>query len=231
MKTFWVDKKRVETRLLMHHPDGQWAGYSYEWNNDQTDAALLPAGKTKLVGGQTWTYPNRAQCVECHTDAAGRSLGPELAQLNRDFTYGNRVSNQLDTIDHIGLLDSPVPSPAPRFPALDGQEPLETRARAYLHVNCSNCHRPGGTGQGPADFRFSSAFKSVGICNAAASQGDLGTSGALLLAPGKPEQSIVSLRTHALDVNRMPPLASHLVDDVGTGVIDAWIASLTDCPQ
>ena len=49
------------------------------------------------------------------------------------------------------------------------------------------------------------------------------------IAPGMPAQSIVSLRMHALDANRMPPLATHVVDTAGTGLIDAWITSLTSC--
>jgi hypothetical protein len=40
---------------------------------------------------------------------------------------------------------------------------------------------------------------------------------------------VTSLRMHALDANRMPPLATHVVDTTGTGLIDAWISSLTSC--
>ena len=32
MKNFRLDNRLVETRLFMRHPDGVWAGYSYEWN-------------------------------------------------------------------------------------------------------------------------------------------------------------------------------------------------------
>src|SRR5450432_1378272 len=41
MKTFSVGGRKVETRLLMRHADGAWAGYSYEWNDGETDATLL----------------------------------------------------------------------------------------------------------------------------------------------------------------------------------------------
>src|SRR5205823_6444908 len=87
MKEFRLGDRRVETRLLMRHSDGEWAGYSYEWNDAQTDATLLPAGKSRSLSGQTWTFPSRSQCLECHTAAAGRSLGLELGQLNRDLQY------------------------------------------------------------------------------------------------------------------------------------------------
>src|SRR5690606_21979788 len=31
MKHFRLEDRLVETRLFMRHPDGGWAGYSYEW--------------------------------------------------------------------------------------------------------------------------------------------------------------------------------------------------------
>src|SRR5262249_47081833 len=59
MKTFAVDGKRIETRLLVRHEDGEWAGYSYRWNDDETDAYLLSAGDTRVLARQTWTFPSR----------------------------------------------------------------------------------------------------------------------------------------------------------------------------
>src|SRR5262249_15920230 len=57
VKTFSVDGKRIETRLLMRADDGTWAGYSYEWLDDQSDAVLLPASKSKSVEARTWSFP------------------------------------------------------------------------------------------------------------------------------------------------------------------------------
>jgi uncharacterized repeat protein (TIGR03806 family) len=233
MKRFTVGGTRAETRLLVRHSDGDWAGYSYEWNDAGTDATLLPAGKTKAVGGATWTYPSRPECLSCHTAAAGRSLGLETGQLNGDAIYpGNLIANQLATLDHIGLFDAPLgdPSTLARLPAPSGMDPLEARARSYLHANCSICHRPTGPGKGPADFRYSTPFKMVGVCGAMPTEGDLGIAGAQLLQPGQPTKSIMSARIHALDVNRMPPLGTHVVDATGAKLIDDWITSVTVCP-
>ena len=104
MKTFSVGGKRIETRLFMRHVDG-WAGYTYEWNDAETDAALLPAGKVKPVnaGAQTWTFPSRTQCIQCHSAGANGTIGLETWQLNRDFTYAatGRSANQLaQAADH-----------------------------------------------------------------------------------------------------------------------------------
>ncbi|NJM91256.1 MAG: hypothetical protein HC863_03145 [Myxococcales bacterium] len=50
MKHFRLGGNLIETRLFMRHPDGDWAGYTYEWNEQGSDAALLPAGKVKDLG-------------------------------------------------------------------------------------------------------------------------------------------------------------------------------------
>lgn len=56
---------------------GIWGGYTYEWNAAQTDATLVTGGKSKLIGTQTWVYPNEIQCFQCHTQVARDSLGLE----------------------------------------------------------------------------------------------------------------------------------------------------------
>jgi len=233
VKTFIIGGKRVETRLLVHHDDGEWGGYSYEWNDDETDATLLAANKTKPVGNQTWYYPSRSDCTSCHTIAAGRSLGLELGQQNGDFVYAStkRLSNQLATFDHIGLFDAPLPG-APdtltKYPTPTSDGDLSDRAFSYLHSNCSFCHRPNGVGGG-GDFRYSTPFAGKNVCNANPANGDLGVAGAKVVTPGAPEKSVLSLRVHALDGKRMPPLASHVVDDADVTVLDNWIKSLTSC--
>jgi uncharacterized repeat protein (TIGR03806 family) len=227
VETFSSGGKRIETRLLVRHDDGNWAGYSYEWNDDQTDAVLLPSSKRK----NNWSFPSRSDCVSCHTDAAGRTLGLELGQLNRDFVYPstNRISNQLRTFEHIGLFSAPLGKGVDQIVAY--ADPSSTtaaadaRARSYLHANCSMCHRPPDS----MDLRYGTAFVDTKTCNVDATTGDLGV-GAKLIVPGDPTKSHLSVRPHATDWKRMPPLASNVVDTSGTAVIDAWITSLTACP-
>jgi hypothetical protein len=59
----------------MRHPDGVWAGYTYEWNSAQTAATRVVGGKTRTVNGQSWIYPSESDCRQCHTAVAGFSLG------------------------------------------------------------------------------------------------------------------------------------------------------------
>jgi glucose/arabinose dehydrogenase len=112
MKTFSVEGRLIETRLFMRHSDGGWAGYTYEWNDQETDAALLPAGKVKAVGalGQLWTYPSRTQCIQCHSAGAGGTIGLETWQLNRDFVYASttRTSSRRSITSAFSPRRSPV---------------------------------------------------------------------------------------------------------------------------
>lgn len=232
MKTFSLDDKRVETRLFVRHDDGEWGGYSYEWNDQQTDASLLPAAKTSSVAGQQWYFPSSDQCMQCHTAASGRSLGLETAQLNRAFTYPQTgiEANQLLTLEGIGMLSAALPDVPANLAALPPPEDeslsVEARARGYLHANCAICHRPGGPGPGPEDFRYSVPLSQLGAIGVVPTRGDLGVAGARLIAPGHPELSTLALRLHTLGPSRMPPLASSVVDPLGTDLVDRWIAAL-----
>jgi uncharacterized repeat protein (TIGR03806 family) len=234
VKEFRLGGKRIETRLFMRHTDGEWAGYSYEWNDAETDATLVPDGKEKTVAGQTWTYPTQAQCMTCHNAAARRTLGLEIAQLHRPILGSDGVKReQLDTLRSEGAFAEDMVFPLPLEALLDpsdASKSVESRARSYLHGNCANCHRPQGPGRGSADLRFSVRFADTKLCNALPETESLGISGAKLLVPGNPGMSLVSLRMHRLDEARMPPLSSHAVDPLGTSVVDAFIRSLASCP-
>ena len=234
-KEFSFDGAPVETRAFVRHNDGVWAGYSWEWTG--SDAFLLPAGKVKeLSNGQSYYFPSRAECLRCHTDVANFSLGPELAQLNRDGVYPqtNRISNQLATLDHINVLTNGLPLPVEEIPTLaeitDTHRPVVTRARSYLHINCSGCHRGEGVTQAQMDFRFSASRADMRVCNVDPAFGDLGISGAKLLLPGDPLGSIFRMRHASTDpLVRMPPLATSVVNDAAIAIFDEWISSPDVC--
>jgi len=242
VKNFWVDGQLIETRLFMQHQAEQWGGYTYEWNEAVTEAHLVQlTGKLRTLGnGQTWFYPSRNQCLRCHTPAAGWVLGPETANLNRLFNYPQTsiTANQITTLAHIGLLEGVSDPPVadwPQFPPwrVGPHSTAENTAlaRAYLHVNCANCHRPGGPGMGPEDFRYTTPLADMGACEVLPTLGDLGIPGTRLLAPGDPNKSIFWLRMASTGPERMPPLATALVDDLGLEIIADWVQFLTSCQE
>ena len=56
--------------------------------------------------------------------------------------------------------------------------------------------------------------------------GDLGIVNAEIIAAGEKERSVLWQRMQALNTDRMPPLASHLVDSEGVDVVGQWIDGL-----
>jgi len=233
VKEFAIGGKRIETRLLRHHPDDSWSGSTYEWNDAQTDATLLEDKKEKkLSTGQTWFFPSPIQCFICHKDTSGVTLGTEALQLNRDFDYtSGQRTNQLTTLADIGYVDARLePGKAPKLPAIDSADPATDRARAYLHANCSFCHREGGGTGVDMEFRFGVPFDKMQVCDKlAANSGGRGTT---RVVPGKPQESVLFLRmTSRGDVGYgpMPPLSSNVVDDKAAAALSAWISSLTKC--
>src|SRR5262249_42856904 len=151
---------------------------------------------------------------------AGGTLGLEARQLARTFTYPTgRTADQLATLSQLAMIDAD-PHTTPLSP-LDGTAPLQDRARSYLHANCAQCHPASGTQSFP-DFRVD---QPLAYCGAAAQQ-----VAPFILAPGHPEQSALLLRMQALDSTRMPPLATHVVDQDAAQVVSAWISSLATCP-
>jgi uncharacterized repeat protein (TIGR03806 family) len=234
VKNFRRNNRLIETRLFMRHPDGIWAGYSYEWNAQGTDATLVRGGKRVTIDGQPWIYPSAAQRLQCHSEAAGRSLGLETRQLAFNITYPQtgRDAHQLLTLNAINVLTPPIADPAAEVPYPNPSGTagaLGERARAYLHTNCSQCHRPGGPTTAAMDFRYSTALADTNACDVAPSLGDLGLSNARLIAPGAAARSVVIARMSRRDANGMPPVGSAQVDTAGAALLTEWVNSLTSC--
>ncbi|MDH3218728.1 MAG: PQQ-dependent sugar dehydrogenase [Gammaproteobacteria bacterium] len=235
VKNFRLNGNLVETRHLMRHPDGVWAGYTYEWNVLQTEATRVRGGKVVFSNGQNWIFPSQSQCLECHGSAAGFSLGLETAQLNRLYNYPStgRIANQLETIDHVLMFTSPLPAPAQTLPALaspdDNGAGIDARARAYLHTNCAQCHRPGGPTPASMDLRYSTTLAATNTCDAIPLLGDLGLNDARLIAPGDAGRSLLVARALRRDSHGMPPLGSSLIDNDGIDLLTGWINGLVGC--
>ena len=235
VKNFRLNGDLVETRHLMRHPDGIWAGYTYEWNAQQTEATRVKGGKTISVEGQDWIFPEESQCIACHTSAAGFTLGLQTAQLNKVFTYPStmRVANQLETLDHLLLFAAPLSAPVQNLPRLasplDTAADLNDRARAYLHTNCAQCHRPNGPTPSDMDLQYTTSLTSTNACDALPMEGNLGITSARLIAPGDAARSLLVVRASRRDSHGMPPLGSALVDSSGIDLLTNWINGLPGC--
>ena len=80
------------------------------------------------------------------------------------------------------------------------------------------------------DFRFTTPFGNAQACGASPQAGDLGITGARVIAPGDPSKSLVVQRMQRTNADRMPPLGTSVVDTQGVGVVTQWVQGLGACP-
>jgi len=243
-------RRRLETRLLhVERVEGNeevgdqvWRGYTYVWNDEQTDAdlcdkagldrefvvadAAAPGGSRK----QTWHFPSRTECTVCHTVSAKYALGVNTAQLNKDHDYGDATANQLAVFDRLGLFTAPLPKKPVDLPKLadyaDVHAPLDGRARAYLQANCSHCHRKWGGGNAEFQLLHTLAPAEMGALDTRPGQGTFDLDDPRIIVPGEPARSLVLHRMQRLGLGRMPHIASTVVDRDGVELIRAWIEQL-----
>ncbi len=108
-----ASRRWVETRFMLKQ-DGEWVGYSYRWNDDQSDATLVAKegadrvfevrAKDGTSRPQVWRYPSRDECMFCHSRAAKYVLGQSLMQMNKEHDYGGVVGSQIAMLDWLGAL-------------------------------------------------------------------------------------------------------------------------------
>ena len=264
IKTFSIEtdvgnpksRRRIETRFLTLHDNGEWAGYSYRWNAEQTDATLVENGGAnaiyeirdpKVLGGKrkkNWRFPSRAECMVCHTREARYVLGPTTLQMNRDHGYHGTIDNQLRTLEHIGFFKpkktskknpsgSPFgdPQTLPRLPdPFDKTQSLDSRARSYLHANCWHCHVVNGGGNAEMELHFSKSRKESKIYDEKPRHITFGMKNGLLVASGAPKRSLVLHRIGLRGKGQMPPVGSYEVDQRATKMLSEWIRGLEKSP-
>ena len=233
--------KRIETRILVKQQN-HWLGYSYLWNDEQTDAELVGArgmdlklsvADESVPGGkrqQTWRVPSRDECMACHSRAAGFVLGFSTAQMNREHDYYGVRDNQLRAWNHIGMFSKPIEKKPDEYFELPNpygaSEDTNARARAWLHVNCSVCHVADGGGNAKLEVNFSRELKDAKLVNERPLHGTFDLTDARLIAPGDPFASVLFYRLSKLGRGRMPHVSSRQHDEQGLKLIHDWIRKL-----
>ena len=232
--------RHVETRLLIHQPDG-WVARTYVWNAAQTEAVLKRAG-TRLDVRFTdrqgrartvdYAVPNQNQCKECHQlDEGLTPIGPKARNLNGDFAYAEGTENQLARWSRLGLLTgAPAPKDAPRTARWDDPaEPLEARARAYLDGNCAHCHNARAAASNSGLFLELEETRGpqLGIGKAPVAAGRGSGDLKVGIEPGHPDTSILAYRMASTEPGvMMPELGRSIRHDEGLALIRAWIAGM-----
>ena len=235
-------KRRLETRLLVCDATNGVYGVTYKWRADNSDADLLSTNLTepitiKTATGtrvQNWYYPNRQDCLTCHTARAGGVLGVKTRQLNRDFGYpGGVTDNELRAWNHAGLFDAgfeeaKLQTYASLAHADDTTRSLEERARSYLDANCAHCHRPGGT-VAYFDARYNTPLAQQNLIEGQVLINQ-GIDNPQTIAPHDIWRSILYMRVNTVEPIKMPPLAHEMLDKQAVTLLRQWIESMPGPP-
>ncbi|MSU76689.1 MAG: hypothetical protein EXS16_01205 [Gemmataceae bacterium] len=121
VKSFYFDtiegdptsRRWIETRFLARQGK-EWYGYSYAWNDDETEGTLVEgkgADREVIIKTKTgekklnWHYPSRSECMVCHSRAANYVLGFTELQMNHVHDYGTAKENQLAVFERLGVFN------------------------------------------------------------------------------------------------------------------------------
>lgn len=234
-------EKLIETRIIKHEPSG-WYGFSYVWNDEQTEATLSLGGGTEDVSWvdshgkdreNNYIIPNANQCKSCHVVGDKfRPIGPKARNLNKDYEYQDGTHNQLAYWSEKGILSgAPAPENAPQVAkaADPSSGSAHARARAWLDVNCAHCHSP----EGPArtsglDLSYLQEDPTkLGIMKTPVAAGRGSGGRKFGIVPGKPDESILLYRLDSTEPGvMMPELPRRLIDEEGVALIREWIKDM-----
>lgn len=222
--------KVIETRLLLHKAEG-WVALPYVWRPDGSDADLrvggsrIPAtfshdGVTKTI---SYGVPNKNQCKQCHSASdAIMPIGPVWQNM--------KFPRAQDAVTVSHSIAPAVKSLAafPDWEAPNGAS-LDSRARTYLKVNCGHCHAPAGSASNSGLFLDGSASSpaSYGIAKRPVAAGRASVGLDFIIAPGKPDKSILIARMESTDPGiAMPEVGRSTVHTEGVNLLRDWIAAM-----
>jgi putative heme-binding domain-containing protein len=254
MRTISLGGRHLETQL-MHFDGVDWHPYTFAWRDDQSDADLVPAdGDEKEVFDpaplapardekgtrqprRLWQFQSRSQCTSCHSNQSEYALAFLPEQLNRP---GPDRRNQLVALTETGYIRR-VAGDGKQLPPFDAasaarerkiadpsdtSQPLESRARAYLHANCGTCHSDHGGGSVPLRLHFSVSAAGMNAVSSRPTRGDFGLPDACIIKPGDPFASTLYFRMSKFGRDRMPHIGSERPDQAGLKLIEQWIAGM-----
>ncbi len=141
----------IETRVLIKL-NGLWETGDYKWNEDQTDAVIDLAGSELPISwidrdgntnSTTYKIPSNTDCFTCHkTYDDIIPIGPKLRTMNFEINGINQLEQFIANEELTGISSSASVRSLPNWE--DTSLTLESRARAYMDINCAHCHTTGG---------------------------------------------------------------------------------------
>lgn len=219
----------IETRLLVKRDSG-WVGLPYIWNQEQTEARLQRFGDSIPLSGVddnqneyefNYSIPDVNQCSACHQWDIQKPLQP-IGLQTRHLDRSQKL------FDHALALGT-MTATNTNYDFAKVVDTLNTKARAYLDINCSHCHNPDGPGNTSGlDLGMGVPMTTkLGLCKLPIAAGPGTGNRQYDIDPGRAENSIFTYRMESTDpASMMPELGRSLVHLEGLELIQQWINSL-----
>ncbi len=223
----------IETRILRKLESG-WEALVYEWDLEKQEAYYNPYGKRldlhyKDKGNFSYFIPDKNQCMSCHITF--KNFEKKIAPIGPKEPLNFNFPNQIAYFKELGLLSDDIQLPMDAFPVWNDPHSgnLDSRAKAYLHVNCAHCHSASGPAANTGlylNYKRKNSRKR-GFCKAPVAPG-IGSGGRpFAIYPGKADQSILQYRIESRDLAiMMPEIGRDLIHKEGVDVVGKWINSL-----
>ena len=219
-------RKRIETRLLVRQ-QGEWTGYSYRWNAEQTDAELVPRRRHRRGRSRCPTRPRRAAVASrpggsppepsawsATRERPASSLGftpaparprPRLRRHHRQPAPRARAHRRVPgRAAHAGATTGPDWS----IPTRRG-----LRWRPGSSRTCTSTARPATSTRAAATPRMELGLNTplgeMRLIDEVPSHDRFDITDARLVAPGSPERSVLYQRISRRGTGQMPPLVLH----------------------
>lgn len=229
----------IEIRLLIKRKNG-WAPLNYTWDSSQNKAVLNKAGFVrpfKIVATDSLTrdvdyhVPNLRQCASCHL------INDQITPIGIQAKLVNH-SGQLNVWKKSKKLEG-LPEDIKKIPSMvrwnDLAQSVDSRAKAYLNINCTHCHNPKGNARSTGLFlkyeRYTESVE-MGHCKTPVAAG-IGTGGRTFdIQPGSAKDSILYYRMSQSHLAvKMPQLGRSIEHTEGNQLIKNWIDRMNpkDC--
>ena len=220
-----------------------WVPLDYRWSPDGTSTQRLDTGE-KNVNGTTYEIPATNVCSQCHNGSPDTVLGIDFVGLATSGAQGVTVS----TLEAQNAFTQNPPSTTLAIP--EDSTGKAAAALGWLHVNCGiGCHNA-NSGAGASQTQLYLKLVAGEILMADGGVGPVSGLDTYTTAVGKPaiqlpngmpaeridpghaDESLVSILagTRCVDAGvgciQMPPIVSHIPDDAGLALVNAWINAL-----
>jgi mono/diheme cytochrome c family protein len=247
-KEFRKDGRRIETRVSWKVSAAKWELAAYAWNEQGTDAVLVPdgvPGAVEVAPNRRHSIPSKIDCATCHSSTNLGPLGFNALQLSPDRDP-NAIHGEplkvgdltLTTLIDEQLLMHSREAWTKEPPRIRTDDPSTRAVLGYLASNCGVCHN--GNGEIAAfapvlrhqDLLTDADAVVRSLLNQPTRWQLPGTSdGTVLVRPGAPEESALFARMRSRSPSsQMPPLGTTVRDQAAVDMVHSWIRAMDRSP-